>query len=422
MHSIIDADYAATLDAQDELAGYRDRFVIGDPRLIYVDGNSLGRLPKETASHLHKLVEQQWGSRLIRGWNDGWMLLQERVGAKVARLIGAANDEVVVADSTSVNLFKLALAALFAKPDRHKIVTDDLNFPSDIYVLQSVAKLVGRPVELVVVPSSDGINGPVEGLEEAIDDDTALVTLSHVVFKSGYLYDMEAITAMAHRVGAMMLWDMSHSVGSVPGTLNAAGADLAVGCTYKYLNGGPGAPAFLYMRRDLQEKLSNPVSGWMGQRDMFAFDLDYDPAPGLRRFLTGTPPILSIAAIEPGVDLLLEAGMERLRAKSVAQTTYLLELWDTLLAPLGFRLGSPRDATLRGSHISMGHVEGWRMAQALIQEGNVLPDFRKPDLIRFGLAPIYNSFMDVFTAVSRLHAIATERTYEKYDGIVTGVT
>lgn len=422
MHSISTPDYAAKLDALDELAGYRSHFVIDEPQLIYVDGNSLGRLPKATPTHLHKLVEQQWGSRLIRGWNDGWMSLQARVGAKIATLVGAADDEVIVADSTSVNLFKLALAALVARPNRHKIVTDDLNFPSDIYVLQSVAKLAGRPIELVVVPSPDGIHGPVEGLEEAIDDDTALVTLSHVNFKSSYLYDMKVVTAMAHRVGAMMLWDMSHSVGSVPGMLNASGADLAVGCTYKYLNGGPGAPAFLYVRRDLQEKLSNPVSGWMGQRDMFAFNLDYDPAPGLRRFLTGTPPILSIAAIEPGVDLLLEAGMEHLRAKSIAQTTYLLELWEVLLAPLGFRLGTPRDESVRGSHISMGHVAGWRMAQALIQEGNVLPDFRKPDLIRFGIAPIYNSFMDVFTAVSRLHKIATEGTYEKYDGVVTGVT
>ena len=422
MSSITQSGYAATLDAQDELAGFRSRFVNDDPQLIYVDGNSLGRLPNAASAHLRNTVEQQWGSRLIRGWNDGWISLQERVGAKIARLVDAADDEVIVADSTSVNLFKLAMAVILAQPNRHKIVTDDLNFPSDLYVLQSVAKLAGRPIELIVVPSPDGIHGPVAGLEDAIDNDTALVTLSHVNFKSSYLYDMETVTAMTHRVGAMMLWDMSHSVGAVPGLLNTAGADLAVGCTYKYLNGGPGAPAFLYVRRDLQEKLSNPISGWMGQRNMFAFELDYEPAPGLRRFLTGTPPILSIAAIEPGVDLLLEAGIERIRAKSTAQTTYLLALYEALLEPLGFRLGTPQEGGFRGSHVSMGHVEGWRIAQALIQEGNVLPDFRKPDLIRFGIAPIYNSFMDVFTAVSRLHTIATERTYEKYDGIVTGVT
>lgn len=416
------AAYAAELDAQDELAAFRNRFVIDDPNLIYVDGNSLGRLPAATSDHIRDVVEQKWGSRLIRGWGEGWISLQERVGAKIARLIGAADDEVVVADSTSVNLFKLALAALLAQPDRHKIVTDDLNFPSDIYILQGVAKLAGRPIQLEIIPSPDGIHGPVDALREAIDDDTALVTLSHTVFKSSFCYDMEAVTAMAHRVGAMMLWDMSHSVGSVVGRLNAAGADLAVGCTYKYLNGGPGAPAFLYVRRDWQEELTNPIPGWMGQRDMFEFGLDYEPAPGLRRFLTGTPSILSIAAIEPGVDLLLEAGMDRLRAKSMAQTEYLLNLFDAFLAPQGFRLGSPRDAAQRGSHVSFGHVAGWRMAQALIQDGHVLPDFRKPNLIRYGLAPIYNSFIDVFTAVSRLHTIATERTYEKYDDVLTAVT
>lgn len=422
MHSKTSAAFGTALDAQDELAEFRQRFMIDDPRLIYVDGNSLGRLPKETSAHIQNVVGQQWGNRLIRGWGDGWISLQERVGAKIARLIGAAADEVVVADSTSVNLFKLTLAAVLAQPDRHKIVTDDLNFPSDIYVLQSVAKLAKRPLSLQIVPSSDGIHGPVDALRDAIDDDTALVTLSHTAFKSSFCYNMEAVTAMAHRVGAMMLWDMSHSVGAIQGQLNAAGADLAVGCTYKYLNGGPGAPAFLYVRRDLQEKLSNPIAGWMGQRDMFEFGLDYEPAPGLRRFLTGTPSILSMAAIEPGVDLLLEAGMDRLRAKSVAQTEYLLALFDAFLAPQGFRLGSPRDAAQRGSHVAFGHDAGWRMAQALIQEGHVLPDFRKPDFIRYGLAPIYNSFMDVYTAVSRLRTIATERTYEKYDDVLTAVT
>lgn len=412
---------ARRLNAADPLAHFRSRFVHDDPQLIYLDGNSLGRLPQETAVRLHNLVTEEWGSRLIRGWNQGWLELQSRIGDKIARLIGAGPDEVIIADSTSANLFKLALAAVQAQPRRRKIVTDDLNFPSDHYILQGIARLA-QPLRIEVVPSPDGVHGPVDGLAAAIDDDTALVALSHTVFKSGYTYDMTAVTNLAHRAGAMILWDMSHSVGSVPGALNASGADLAVGCTYKYLNGGPGAPAFLYVRRDLQEKLHNPVPGWMGQQNMFAFDLDYEPAPGLRRFLTGTPSILSVAAIEPGVDLLLEAGIDALRAKSVQQTEYLLALWEALLAPLGFGLQSPRDAMQRGSHISLSHAEGWRIDQALIHDAHVLPDFRKPNLIRFGIAPIYNSYLDIYTAVSRLHSVVSDRLYEKYSPTATGVT
>ncbi|MEZ4659857.1 MAG: aminotransferase class V-fold PLP-dependent enzyme [Caldilineaceae bacterium] len=248
----------------------------------------------------------------------GWRC--PRIGDKIGQLVGAA-AETAIADSTSVNLFKLALAALNARPHRHKIVTDDLNFPSDVYILQAAADLAGRPCRVEIVSSPDGIHGPVDALAAAIDGDTALVSLSHTVFKSAYTYDMAAITELAHAVGALTLWDLSHSAGSAqPVALNRAHADLAVGCCYKYLNRGPGLPTFMYVRRDLQEDLRNPISGWMGQQNMFNFDLTYAPAPGLQRFFSGTPPVLSIAAIEPGVDLLLEAGMDRLRAKSVQQT------------------------------------------------------------------------------------------------------
>ncbi len=285
-----------------------------------------------------------------------------------------------------MNLYKLALAALQARPTRSKIVTDDLNFPSDLYILDSVTRRAGRSCHLQVIPSADGIHGPVAALDDAIDEDTALVALSHTVFKSSYTYDMTEITQMAHRAGAIMLWDLSHSVGSVPANLRDADVDLAVGCTYKYLNGGPGSPAFLYVRRDWQDHLDNPITGWMGHQDMFDFDLSFRPAAGMRRFLTGTPPILSIQAIESGVDLLLEAGIQRLRAKSMQQTEYLIYLWQEILAPLGFSLNTPRDARSRGSHVSIGHPEGWRIDQALIEEMRVLPDFRKPDNIRLGIA------------------------------------
>jgi len=409
-----DPDYARELDRQDELAHFRDEFVVDDSDLIYLDGNSLGRLPKRTVERLREVVEREWGRRLIRGWGEGWFTAPQRIGAKIAQLVGAQPEEVIVCDSTSVNLFKLYLAALQARPGRHAVVTDDLNFPSDLYVLQGALKLAGPAYQLRLVRSEDGLTIADESLQPAIDDDTALVTLTHTAFKSGYVYDMGAITAMAHRAGALMLWDLCHSVGALPLELNKHGVDLAVGCTYKYLNGGPGSPAFLYVRRDLQEQLLNPIWGWFGQKGQFDMQLDYSPAPGLNRFLAGTPTLLSLAAVEPGVELILEAGIERLRAKSVRQTEYLITLWEELLQPLGVTLNSPRDARRRGSHVSLGHPEGLRIDRALIEEMKVIPDFRYPDNIRLGLAPLYTTFAEIHAAVTRFRRVIVERLYEKY--------
>jgi kynureninase len=409
-----DLAYAAELDAHDPLAHFRERFVISDPDLIYMDGNSLGRLPRATVTLATNLIQQQWGERLIRNWNEGWFTAPERVGAKIADLIGAEPDEVIVADSTSVNLFKLVVAALRIQQGRSRILTDNLNFPSDLYILQGAIDLLDKQHRLDILPSPDGIHGPVAELQHRLDSQTALLTLSHTVFKSGYIYDMPAITSAAHAVGALVLWDLSHSVGSVPVDLHAAQVDLAIGCTYKYLNGGPGAPAFLYIRRDLQDVLSNPLAGWMGQRDLFNFELEYRPAMGLRHFLTGTPPIASLSLIEPGIDLLLEAGLDNLRAKSLRQSEYLINLWEELLQQLGFTLNTPREADRRGSHVSLGHTEGLRIDQALIHEMNVLPDFRPPDTIRLGIAPLYTSYRDIYMAVMRLQKIVIERIYEKY--------
>jgi len=266
-----------------------------------------------------------------------------------------------------------------------------------------------------VIPSADGIHGPADALIAAMDEDTALVTLSHTVFKSGYQYDMAAVTAATHRAGALALWDLSHSAGSVLVDLNSAAADLAVGCTYKYLNGGPGAPAFLYVRRDLQDALANPISGWIGQHDPFDFALDYAPAAGIRRFLTGTPPLLSLAAVEPGVDLLLEAGMDRLRERSVRLSEYFIALYEARLAPLGFRLNSPREVARRGSHVSLGHDEGLRINLSLIHDVKVLPDFRRPDNIRIGIASLYNTFAELHEAVERIVAVVENHLYERHD-------
>lgn len=419
---MITAAYAQQLDAQDELAPFRNQFVIDEPGLIYLLGNSLGRLPKPSRERAQHIVEQEWGNRLIRSWNEGWFYAPEVIGNKIGGLLGARPGEVIVADSTSINLYKLALAALLARPGRNKIITDDLNFPSDLYILQGLVQTLGGNHRLEIVPSTDGVHGAVDGLSRAIDDNTALVALSHTVFKSGYIYDMAAINQQAHAVGALTLWDLSHSAGSVPVDLSGTEADLAVGCSYKYLNGGPGAPAFLYVRQGLQGQLQNPIPGWMGQEKPFEFGLNYRPVAGLRRFVTGTPSMLSLALIEPGVDLLLAAGMDRLRAKSVRQTEFLIALWEEQLALLGFVLRSPRSAGRRGSHLALAHPEAYRISRALIQDKKVLPDFRKPDNLRLAVAPLYTSYSELYEAVMRMKEVVSGREYEKYPSATTIVT
>lgn len=406
--------YAETLDAQDELAAFRQDFLIAEPELIYLDGNSLGRLPQQTAERLQRAVNQEWGEGLIRGWNADWYHAPTRVGDKIARLVGAAPGQVIVSDTTSLNLFKLVMAALQARPGRKQIISDTLNFPSDLYILQGCIELLGGQHRLELVPSADGILPDLAVLEQMIGADTALVTLSHVVFKSGYLYDAQAITACAHQAGALVLWDLSHAAGAVPVELDAWQADLAIGCTYKYLNGGPGSPAFLYVRKDLQEMLQAPIWGWWAQREPFAFDLDFTPAAGMKRFLVSSPPVLSMLAMESSVDVLLRAGMERLRRKSVAQTEYLIALSDHILVPLGFHLGSPRAAEQRGSHVSLRHVEGYRINRALIETMALIPDFRAPDNLRLGIAPIYTRYVEIWQAVQRIRQVVEERIYERY--------
>ena len=419
-------EFARRLDAQDVLAPFRDEFVLenpgGAPGLVYLDGNSLGRLPKRATSVVERFVKEQWGEKLVRGWGDGWYAAPLRIGEKIAGLVGAAPGQVIACDSTSTNLYKLAIAALRLRPQRNKIVSDTLNFPSDLYILQGCIHTLGGGRRLELVPSADGIGVDMQVLDEAIDADTALVTLSHVAFKSGFLYDAAEITRRAHAAGALVLWDLSHAVGAVPIALDEWGADFAVGCTYKYLNGGPGAPAFLYTRKDLQEEAVSPIWGWFGQQSPFAFDLDYHPGDGMQRFLSGTPNILSLLAMEPGVELLLEAGIERLREKSLRQTGYLIALYDHFLAPLGFHLGTPRQGERRGSHVSIRHAEGYRINRALIEEMQVLPDFREPDNIRLGIAPLYTRFEEIWEAVIRTAQVVEEKRYLRYPAERAAVT
>jgi kynureninase len=414
--------HAQALDAADPLASYRDRFIITDPTLVYVDGNSLGRLTHTSQERVQAVLNEEWGDWLIRGWNRGWYEAPQRLGDKIGALIGAAEGQVIAGDSTSVNLFKLATAALRARPGRTKIVSDRLNFPSDLYILQGCVDLLGNQHTLHLIGNPDDVTVPLETILDAIDETTALVSLSHVTFKSGFMYDMAAITAHAHAKGALVLWDLSHAVGAVEVELDDCKADLAVGCTYKYLNGGPGAPAFLYVNKNLQEELRSPIWGWFGQDNPFAFDLHYSPAPGIARFQVGTPPTLSLLAIEPAVEMLNEVGMAAVRRKSVLLGDYLISLYDEFLAPLGFTLGSPRDATVRGSHVSFRHPEGYRINRALIDEMGVLPDFRAPDNLRLGLTPLYTTFGELWEMTQRIVQVMEKEIYLKYSDERTAVT
>jgi len=419
-------DFAQQLDSQDPLASYRDQFII-NPDLIYLDGNSLGMMPKVAQERARQVVDEQWGQDLIRGWNKGWWEAPSRVGDKIGQLIGSAEGQTLVSDTISLNLFKLATSALTLQPNRKRIITDTFNFPSDLYVLQGITNLLDGRVAphdlggayrdheiLRIGATDDDITPDVAALESVINEDTALVTLSHVVFKSGYLYDMGRITELAHNAGALVLWDLSHSVGSVPVHLDDCNADLAIGCTYKYLNGGPGAPGFLYVNKKIQGKLVSPIWGWWGQKNPFDFDLDYTPAPGTQRFLVGTQPMISLLTMEAALEPTLQAGMDAIRTKSILMTDYASFLTDTWLAPLGFSLGSPRDSAQRGSHISIRHADGYRINRALIEEMNVIPDFRSPDNIRLGFSPLYTSFAEIWEGFDRIKRVMEEKRYEKY--------
>jgi kynureninase len=382
---------AGALDAADPLLACRDRFFLPEG-VIYLDGNSLGPLPKATVERKLEVIEEQWGRSLIRSWNEhAWIDAPQRVGARVAGLLGAQPNEVIVADSTSVNLFKVLVAASELS-DRPVLLSESGNFHTDLHIASGVADLLPR-LRLEIVPRDQ--------VEARIGEETNLLLLTHVHYKTAERFDMAAITARAREAGARTVWDLSHSVGAVPLALNADGVELAVGCGYKYLNGGPGAPAFLYVAEALQERLVSPLRGWMGHARPFAFTDDYAPAPGLTRFLAGTPPILSLAALECGVEGFAGVSMEGLWAKSIALFDLFLALVEERCAGHGLECISPREPSLRGSHISFRHPNAFEICQALIADG-VIGDFRAPDVARFGLTPLYLGYEDVWEAVDRL--------------------
>jgi kynureninase len=411
-------DAAEALDAADELAPFRNRFAGVDDGVVYVDGNSLGRLPVATRARLDE-VGREWTTRLVRGWHD-WIDLPARVGDLLAAgVLGARPGEVLGCDSTTVNLYKLAAAALAVRDGA--IVTAADEFPTDRYVLEGLAAREARELRLL---ASDAVAGPSPAAVAAAcrPGEVALLVLSHVHYRSGALADLPAITAAAHHAGALVLWDLSHSAGAVEVGLEEHGVDLAVGCTYKYLNAGPGAPAYLYVRTPLQERLRSPIQGWFGQRDQFAMERAYEPAEGITRFLAGTPPILGLAAVESGAALVAEAGIGRIQAKARRLTSYAVDLADARLAPLGFRIASPRDAARRGAHVSLAHPDGWQVCRALIEQANVVPDFRGPDVVRFGLSPLYTRFVDVWDAVERTRRLVERGGHLLADAPRTRVT
>ncbi|MGL1833881.1 kynureninase [Rhodocyclaceae bacterium SMB388] len=393
-------------DAEDPLRGFRARFAL-PTGVIYLDGNSLGARPVATGERLRHAIEHEWGQDLIRSWNSAdWINLPARVGDKIGRLIGARDGETVVADSTSVNLFKVLAAALALRPGRHRIVSQRDNFPTDLYMAQGLAGFLGKGHELVLLPDDPDV----ETVESALDDDTAVLMLTHVNYRSGRIHDMERLTTAAHAAGALTIWDLAHSAGALVVDLNAVHADFAVGCGYKYLNGGPGAPAFLWVAERHQNGFSQPLSGWMGHAAPFAFDADYSPAPGVARYLCGTPPVLATTALESGVDLMVEADMTQIRHKSVALTELFIERVEVRCP--GLTLASPRDSRIRGSQVSFHHPQGYALMQALISRG-VVGDFRAPDIVRFGFAPLYVGYCDVWDAVETLSDLLSTGAWDR---------
>jgi kynureninase len=396
-------EQAVEADRRDPLTGHRDAFVTEAGGPIYLDGNSLGRRPRAAGARLDALLKV-WGTRLIGGWDD-WIDLPARVGDRIGGLIGAAPGQVVVGDSTTVNLYKLAHAALDARPARTVIVADRHDFPTVRYVLEGIAGARGATLRLL---DTDPVEGPdADGIAAAVDDDVALLCLSGVNYRSGARLDLPAAARIAHAAGALALWDLSHAAGSVPVDLDAD-ADLAVGCSYKYLNGGPGAPAWMYVRHALQAQLQQPIWGWWGQRDQFGMGDGYRPADGMARFLSGTPAVLGLAGVDAGLDEIESAGMPALWARTQRLTDLLDARVTARLSPLGAAVASPTDPSRRGGHIGVAHPHAWALCRLAIERGLVIPDFRAPDVVRLAPVPLYTGYTEVWDAVEHLAAILAD--------------
>ncbi|MGH1564839.1 kynureninase [Mumia sp. DW29H23] len=390
-------DDAVALDQKDPLARFREEFLRAEDPVAYLDGNSLGRPPLRTLQRVEEVLRREWGERLIRSWEDGWLDLPEQVGDRLAAAcLGAAPGQTVIAESTSVNLFKVVNAGCDLRPDRDEIVATDTDFPTDRYLVESVAAARGMTVRWLRPDVVEGVTDA--QLREVLSERTALVLLSHVDYRSGVLLDLPAVTALVHEVGALAIWDLCHSAGVVPVALDEAGADLAVGCTYKYLNAGPGAPAFLYVAQRHLGAARQPITGWWSSADRFAMGPTYEPDPSIRAMLSGTAYVPGIAAVDASVSLVAEAGIDTIREKAVALTETCVELADAWLAPHGFVVASPRDPSRRGGHVTVRGPRAREVAAAMY-EAKVIPDFRNPDMIRLGLSPLTTSYAELWTAM-----------------------
>ncbi len=399
-----DSGRARALDAADPLGPFRARFAIPDAGLVYLDGNSLGRPPLEAIEAVSRVASQEWAGELIRGW-EHWLDAPSRIGDQLAPLIGAEAGEVIVTDSTTVNLFRLASAALDAQPGRRAIAISRSEFPTDRYVVEGLAAARNLEIRWLEGDEIQGVG--LDDVERVVDADLALIVLSHVNYRSAAIADLPAITHLARTNGSFVLWDLSHSAGAVPVDLAAHGVDLAIGCTYKYLNGGPGAPAYLYVRRELQDQLRPPIQGWFAQAGQFEMGPRFERQDGIAGWLVGTPGILALAAAEVGIALSAEAGIGPIRDKGMALSAYAVELLEVLLVPLGCSLGSPREPERRGNHVSVIHPEARRLTTDLISRG-VIPDFRAPNSIRLGLSPLTTSFEDVHRGIEAIrHLLAS---------------
>lgn len=409
MTTPIDRAHCEARDEADALRGFRDRFALPDG-VIYLDGNSLGVLPRHTAAFVQRVIEDEWGTGLIRSWNDaGWFAKPTALGDRLAPLIGARAGEVVIGDSTSASLFQAASAAARLRPDRRVIVAEQGNFPTDLYILESVQELIGGAARGARLIGEDGAT-----LADVLDDDVAVVVLTQVDYRTGRMLDLEAVTRQVHEAGALMVWDLCHSAGAVPVDLNAADADFAVGCTYKYLNGGPGSPSFVWVAERHQEASRPPLTGWHGHARPFDFTVGYAPAPGITRFRVGTPQLLSLAGLEASLQVWDDVDMGLVREKSLALTDLFIALVDERLAG-HVEVVTPREHAQRGSQVALRHEDGYAVMQALIERG-VIGDFRAPDLMRFGFTPLYTSFADVWDAVAVLEDILASEVWcdERY--------
>lgn len=421
----MDIEYARSLDRDDPLSDFRDRFVIADRDMCYLDGNSLGRLPKATAQAVQQMTVEGWGGELVTGWSH-WIDMAQTVGDRLgSTVLGARAGQVLATDTTSVNLYRLALAAIKDRPGRSTIVVDEANFPTDRYILQGIAADLG--MTLVTIPNEDPNVAEYERitpdlLAEYVDEDVALICLQVINYRSGARQDVPALTEVARLHGAHLLWDASHAVGALDLQFDAWGVDLAIGCTYKYCNSGPGSPAWLYIRSDIQDRLTTPIDGWFAQRDQFTMGPQFDRASGMRGFQIASPSIVGLTAVDTSMSIIQEAGMAAIEAKAAAGTSFMVELFQQWLEPLGFGLETPLDPAHRGGHLSLKHDAADRIAVAMRDVANVIPDYRKPNTIRVAVAPLYTSYEEMFMGFERTKDLVASGRYRDITPIEGGVT